>query len=420
MIYLIKMAMRNIKRNRRRSLLAVSSVMLSLALVMFLSGMVVGLTRSVVKNSTKNETGHILITTKSFQDKKRFMPVDKYIKNPKVIEDLIMKDAKVGKEIEDFNERILFGILLQYEGRNKPVIAMAGDPEKEKNYLMLNKSIVEGAYLTEHSKGRGHAILIGKRVADTLKIGVGDTMTVLVQGADYSPHIPTLKVKGIFQTGLNMMDDQVFQMNIDNARKILGMKKGAQQIMIFLKDYRKADKIAPLIKGILNNAGLKQQLSVVPWSEAGGYAATIATMGATYNMLYFIVVLLGAIIITNIMTMVVMERRKEIGIIKSMGFSKREVMLLFFMEGTILGTIGTVLGIISGFILSLYFVINGIDFSSSVGQMNMPMDGIIHVVFTVSGVVSVMFIGILVASVVSVFPAWRAAKMNVVDAIKSV
>jgi len=394
--------------------------MLALALVVFLSGFVTGMTRSVVKNSTKNETGHILITTKGFQDKKRFMPVNEYIKDTGKVEQILLQNPELKKRIKDFNERISFGILLQYQGLNKPVFAMAGDPEKEKKYLMLNKALVKGKYLTDDAGAKGHPILIGQQVADTLKIGVGDTTTVLIQGADYSPHIPTLRIAGIFKTGLNMMDDQVFQMKISDARSILGMGKGAQKIMVFIDDYRDSAKVAQVIKQVLKDSGLKQKFAVLPWDRAGGYAEVISVASSVYNYLYFIVALLGAIIITNIMTMVVMERRKEIGILKSMGFSKREIWVLFFAEGTMLGTIGSVLGVIIGFILSLYFVFHGIDFSSSIAQMNMPIDSVIPVVFTVSSVMGVMVIGIIVASIVAILPARRASKMNAVDAIKSV
>lgn len=418
-MYLIKMAWRNIKRNKRRSTLAIISVALSMGLVLFLNGMVIGLTRSVVKNSTKNETGHVLITTKGFADKKRFMLVNEYIKKPEKLEKLLMRDPVLKKDIVDFNERIVFGILLQYEGRNKPVIAMAGDPAKETNYLMLNRSVIEGKYLPLRMQDK-HYILIGKKIADTLKIGTGDQTKVLIQGADYSPHIPTLTVRGIFKTGLNMMDNRVFQMDINDARRILGMGKGAQEIMVFLKDYKDADKVAGRIEAILSKSDFKQKFSVLPWTKAGGYASMILNMEAVYNFLYFIIALLGAVIITNIMTMVVMERRKEIGIIKSMGFNNREVMLLFFIEGVILGIIGSIAGVIIGYVASLYPMIKGIDFSSSLSNMNMPMESVIYVVFTAGGIISVMLIGIFTASLVSVFPARKAAKMNVVEAIKSV
>jgi putative ABC transport system permease protein len=116
----------------------------------------------------------------------------------------------------------------------------------------------------------------------------------------------------------------------------------------------------------------------------------------------------------------VLERRKEIGIIKSMGFSRPEILFMFLMEGSVLGLIGSISGVVMGTLVTIYFVINGLDLTSMISQLNMPIDNVIKFVITIPGIIGTMFIGIIVAAIVSVLPSRRAAKMNVVDAIKSV
>jgi putative ABC transport system permease protein len=398
-------------------------------MLFFLQGFIGGMTRSVIKNSTKNESGHIRITTHGFLDKKRFMPVDENILEPEKLIGLITNDQKIGKEIDLVSERFYFGLLLQHQGNNKSAIAIGGDPDQEKKLLMLNKSIVSGNYFQEKSAGAStkspggkkiHEIIMGKKMADTLRLKIGDTTTVLVQGSDYALHVPTLKLVGIFQTGLNEMDDLVFQMPLKDAKDIMHCGDSAQQIMIMLKNYQDSDRVAGLITAKLKGNKEYHNLAVIPWTKAGGYAETLQDLMSMYALIYLVIAFLGAFIITNIMMMVVLERRKEIGIIKSMGFSRMEVLLLFLLEGTALGTVGSMSGIVLGILASLYFIFHGIDFSSSIGQMNMPIDNVIKITLSVPGVIGIMFLGIVVASVVAVIPSRQAAKMNAVDAIKSV
>ncbi len=422
MLVLIKMAFRNIRRNKRRSLLALVSVSLSLFMIIFLQGYISGMKRSVIYNSTKNESGHIQLVTKDYLENKRFKPVIYNIENPAELITYLKDDPVIQKEIELITERIFFGVLLQYEGNNKAVIAFGGDNEQEKKLLMLDRSVVQGVYLNE-SGSLGHKereILIGQKVAETLKLKVGDTFKVLVSGSDYSLHIPTLKVAGIFKTRLNSLDDTTFQVSLKDAQEILNTGGGSQQILIMLKDYQKAEEITQMIQRKLDADARFASIQALSWKQSGGFAQMMESMEQIYGLIYFIIALLGSFIITNVMMMVVLERRKEIGIIKSMGFSRFEILSLFLMEGSILGLIGSISGVVTGTIVTSYFVINGLDLTSMISQLNMPIDNVIKFVITIPGIISTMFIGIIVAAIVSVLPSRQAAKMKVVDAIKSV
>lgn len=422
MLVLMKMAFRNIRRNKRRSLLAAISVAMSLFLVIFLQGYMNGMKRSVIYNSTKNESGHIQLVTKDYQENKRFKPITYNIENPSELIRYIKDDPAIRKEIDLVTERIFFGVLLQYDGNNKAVVAFGGDIAKEKKLFMLDRSIVDGQYLND-TRSTGHkerGILIGRKVADTLKLKVGDTFKVLVSGSDYSLHIPTLKVAGIFKTGLNALDDTTFQISLKDAKEILNTGGGSQQILIMLKDYQKAERISQMIQKKLDADERFQNIKAVSWKQAGGMAQMIDAMVQMYNFIYIIIALLGSFIITNVMMMVVLERRKEIGIIKSMGFSRPEILFMFLTEGSVLGLIGSISGVVMGTLVTTYFVINGIDLTSMISQLNMPIDNVIKFVITIPGIIGTMFIGILVAAIVSILPSRRAAKMNVVDAIKSV
>ncbi|MCL6591073.1 MAG: ABC transporter permease [Firmicutes bacterium] len=422
MLILLKMAFRNIQRNTRRSLLAAISVGLALFMVIFLQGYINGMKSSVIYNSTKSESGHIQLVTKEYLKNRRFMPITENIPDPDELIAFLRSDPAINQEVDFITERFFFGMLLQYEGNNKAAIAFGGDVEQERKMLMLDRALVEGRYLSsaKDPESKEREIILGRKVADVLKLKVGDTLKVLVSGSDYSLHIPTLKVAGIFKTGINALDDSTFQMSLQDAQEILHTGGGSQQILIMLKDYRQAKKVARLIQKRLAGDGRFQNIVAVPWDESGGFAQTMVSMEQLYNLIYIVIAFLGSFIITNIMMMVVLERRKEIGIIKSMGFSRGEILGMFLMEGSILGLIGSISGVALGSLVSIYFMVHGIDFGSMLSDVNMPIDNVIKFIITVPGIISTMFLGIIVAAIVSILPSRQASKMNVVDAIKSV
>ena len=194
------------------------------------------------------------------------------------------------------------------------------------------------------------------------------------------------------------------------------MGGSTQQIVIMLKDYNRANEVAAQIRTLLNN----EELAVVSWTEHGEWASMVGMASTIYGYVYFLVAFLGAFIIANILMMIVLERRKEIGIVKSMGISKFEVMVLFLFEGMILGIIGSLVGIGLGMLVNTYFAIFGLDFSAMMSSFNYPIDMRTYFKSGPADLIKVLLIGVIVSAVVSVLPSWRASRMNAVDAIKSV
>lgn len=412
MFYLAKLAFRNINRNRRRSILAFTSVALAIAFITFFRGFAGGMLGSIVKNSTKNESGHIQITTQAFADKARFSPVTENIDDPARIIEAIRDDPEISGRLKLIAERVTFGVLLSNQGHNKTAVALAGDPEIEKNLLLLQNSLREGGRYIEGER----ETIVGAKVADALKLTVGDTLKVMTSGADYALHLRKFAVVGIFETGLNVLDDRFFQIPLADAKKLLRMGDDAQKIIVMLNNYRDADPVAARIDRLVGDS----TIDVASWSERGEWASMVAFAGVIYNYIYFFVAFLGAFIITNIMMMVVLERRKEIGIIKSMGISRTGVLLLFLFEGTALGLVGSIVGLIIGLGVNIYFAVNGLDMTAMMGSFNFPMDNVVYFDISVASIINVLAIGVIVSAIVSVLPSWRASRMNAVDAIKSV
>lgn len=421
---ILKMAFRNIRRNSRRSVLACVSVGIALMAVVVLQGLVDGMMDNIIRNSTKNDTGHIRIATKEYFENIEYMPVYYTINNPDRVIDLVTNIPEVRRQIVLITERFRFPVLIEFGGNNKVGMCFGGDIEKEKELLMLNKSIVEGRYLSgktiEENGTKYREIIIGKKMAEVLGIKVGDSFSLMLQGSDLGIHIPRFRVVGIFSTGLNILDDNIFMVSLNDAKEILGADGRSQEIIIMLKNYNQARKLSEKINDHFSKSKDFSYLKAVDWRSSGSMAGMLDQVLGIYSVIYFIITLLGAFIIMSIMMMVILERRREIGILKAMGYKNLEILLLFTLEGTILGSIGTLSGVSAGILISIPLSIWGIDFSASLSNMNFPMDNIIKWMITGSSILGAIILGVLVSAVVSIIPSRHASKMKPVDAIKSV
>lgn len=409
---IIKLAFRNIGRNRRRSILAIISVSLSLVLVVCMQGWITGTMNSLVKNYTKNETGHIRIATRKFEDNSKFYPVTENITDPESITSEITEDPILSKEVLSISPRVTFGVLLNNNGKNLSAIAISGDPHKEKHLLMLQQSLLSGSRYIENSK----EAIIGYKLAERLGYTIGDTLKIMSSGSDYALRMKKAVIAGIYKSGINMLDENVFQIPVEFAQELLGMDNQTQQLIIMLKNWHKSDNVAAQIRAIIPDT----MVTVTPWTKIGDYYRLVQMSESIYKLIYLVVAFLGAFIISNIMMMVVLERRKEIGILKSMGMTKREILSLFLCEGVIMGFIGSLFGTVIGWAIVTLLGHTGIDISSMMQSTRIPIDNVIFPHIGITGILSSLVLGTFVSALVSLLPSRQAAAMDVVEAIKSI
>jgi len=412
------MAIRNIGRNKRRSALAITSVFAAIFLIMVMHGLIGGFLGSIVKNFAKNDVGHVNVATAAYRERERFSPVTESIPDSAAAVDAIRGIPSLAGKIDIVEERVRFGVVLSSGPNSKTGLCVAGDPETERKLLMLDRNILPGgAYLN----APGEAIL-GAALARDLGLEVGGTLKVVTQKADYGTGFKRFKIAGLFKTGVNTLDNSTFQIGIEDARELLGMPGRAQQIIVILRDYRDSDKAAAEISRALSLGAKASEkpLSAVSWTAMGDFPRFIKMAESIYFWMYLIVAFLGAFIITNVTMMVVLERKKEIGILKSMGMPNREILGLFLLESSMLGALGSAAGALFGLAFNALFRLVGFDMTKAMASFEWPMDNVIYPTVSIAAALAVFGLGAFVATLVALPPARSAAKMNPIDAIRSV
>jgi putative ABC transport system permease protein len=412
MFSVIRLAIRNVGRNRRRSILAFVSVAISLTVIVFAQGFIGGFVASYVGNATRNDAGHVRIAAKKFEERSRFFPVTYPVKNPDSIIATLQRDPLVAREIALSAQRITFGVLLSKGNATKSAIAMAGEPAKEDRLFDIRKSLLPGS----RSLAAPRDMVMGADLARELAYRLGDTVRVMTSGADYALHLKKFVLTGVFKTGLKLYDDALFRIGISDARDLLRMGDATQQIIFMLHDYTKAGAAAARMRARVADTSI----AVTPWTAVGDTYRSVLLVTRIYNIIYIVIALLGAFIISNIMMMVVLERRREIGILTAMGFKRGEILAMFLVEGMTLVFVGSAAGVLLGWALVAFFHTHGIDLTMYMSKISLPLDNVIYTRLSAANVVYSLVLGTALAALVSLAPARQAAGMNAVDAIKSV
>jgi len=295
------------------------------------------------------------------------------------------------------------------------------DPEREQRITRIKDYIYSGAFSFDVTQSeeqvRYPGVVIGSYMAQILRVGVGDIITVWTpKGAKITPFGLSaawrkFRVSGIFETGLFEVDAGLVYMSLQQAQSFFGMKNAVSHLEIRLVDIEQAsrmrEKIVEQLGGypytgtdwIVNNKNLFEALKLEK---------------AVMFVILTLIVLVAASNIVGNLTMLVMDKNKEIGIIRSMGLTSRAVGLVFVFNGLIIGAVGTFLGAVFGYVVStlldkyqLISIPGDVYFISSF-PVNMKVEDFVLVITA----------SMLISLAATIYPAFRAASLPPVDAIR--
>lgn len=295
-------------------------------------------------------------------------------------------------------------VFLRYGGKDVAINLMGITPELERSASNLERDMIEGDLNSLLTNSNG--ILIGKELARKMVIRKNATLNV-ISPAGIVKH---MKVVGLFKTGISEMDSSMGYAMLKKVQILQERENRVNQINIRLQDVDKAPSLAADIEG---RFGYRTE----SWQET---FANIFEMFMVENIIMYSTV--GAIMLVagfgifNIISTSVNDKRKDIGILKSIGFSEKDIMWIFVVQGVVVGVAGTLIGWVFGAMLIELFASYNIDLGDAV-DMPVTFDGLPMLrsvwLYIISGAMA------LVSSVLSAyFPARKAAELNPVEIIR--
>lgn len=303
-------------------------------------------------------------------------------------------------EVQAAAPNVVGTAIINFGARERGVNLMGIEPEAQESVSSIDSYIEDGRIYDLYSAGG--AVLLGGGIADLMGVGKGDTVNVKLRGGDTR----ALRVVGIFRTGITTIDYNRAYTLITVAQQLLGLGRDVNQIVVRLHDHERAQEVA---------SSIEQQISyrTESWQEANANFLSIFVLQQfiTYLVTGGIMIV-AAFGILNVLVMLVMEKLPEIAMLKSMGYSGRDITFTFFLEGLVIGLVGVITGCVLGYYLTEF-----------VGSLPIPMTGLIQSEHLVMNNVPRLYVvagiaAMIVTVLASVLPAMRAGRLDPVATLR--
>jgi len=401
---LVNLAVRNIFRNRRRTILTFFAIASGMASIIVFGGFVSYTYFALREQTIHSQLGHLNV----FKDGYSSHPGDAskyFISDPDKVEQVIATVPGVST----VTARLGFSALISTGEKTMNCLATGVVPSKEKG-LSNAEMILSGHRL---AAGDTNGVILGSLLAESLGVKVGDTVTMLTTTASGMINARDLQIAGIARVGSKEYDRVFVKLPLDIAQHLLNTKD-VERVVVLLNQTGDTPKVANMLKQRFAAAGLP--LEIKTWHDlADFYQAVVRLYGGIFRVVNLIIAALFLFGIANTLTMSIFERVREIGTLRAIGTRRAGVRNMFLWEGFVMGLAGGVIGIFAGLITA--FVINlfgGFYIPPPPGMS----DGYQAFISVDPGTVAYAFVlTVAVATLSSLYPALRAAKLNIVQAL---
>ena len=349
--------------------------------------------------------------------------------------DGIIKKVRSVKGVIAAAPFIMNQVMLINGDRVSGIVVRGIDPEKEETVSDLGKNMVSGTVsdlktkssFSGEIKGREKknraGIILGKELSRRLGVGVGDIVSMVspvsrVTPVGLIPRMKLFKVVGVFESGMYEYDANLSFILLKSAQKFFSMKNGVSGIEVRVADIEQAGNIASVIQKELGFPYL-----VRDWMRMNrNLFSALKLEKVVMFIILILIIFVAAFNIVSTLFMLVMEKAKEIAILKSMGASCSSIMKIYSYQGLVIGLVGTFLGCAAGFVIvpnlneivgSIESIFGIVAFPSDVYYLDrLPskiqyMDSFLIIIFSV-----------VICLVASLYPAWRASKLDLVDGLR--
>ncbi|MEC7244909.1 MAG: FtsX-like permease family protein, partial [Bacteroidota bacterium] len=406
LLTLIKISWRNIWRNKLRSLVVIISIVFGLLGGIIIIAMSYGLNEERMNNAVDTYLSHIQIHNNLFSEDYN---IKHTINNLDAIEKAINQDERV----VSYSKRIVLNGMLSNSNGSYGIQVKGIDPDEEIKVTNTHEKIIDGEYF--RSK-RDNTILVGKNLADKLNLKLKSKVVITFQDENYELTSLLYRVEGIFRSGNSRYDEMnVFVKNKSITKNLPGFN-GYHEMPILLSDIElRAEVKKDLIP-------LSSDNIVEGWDDISKELAYANEMLSAVLYIFMMIILSGLSFgVINTMLMAILERRKEIGMLMSIGMNRYKIFMMISFETIFLSLIALPFGLITSYLIVEYYSVVGIDLS--VVEAGLENFGVgTRLYFKVPNeeyfYVSLMVFVISIFS--SIFPSIRALKINPVEATKTI
>ncbi|GAB4181475.1 MAG: ABC transporter permease [Geothermobacteraceae bacterium] len=403
---LLATAWRNLWRNRRRTQLTLSAMVVSSSLLMLALGVFSGMMDDMLTSATRQYHGHIVISKTGYQVERdlyaTFVPRQ------------VLKRLKSDPALLGAAPRLRGFALASGTSDSRPVELLGIEPDAEAGVTTLLSKGIDETTLPMIS---GPQALIGRGLARRLNLGIGDKLVVFTQAADGSLANDLLSVAGIFATGDSRQDNGLVLCPLPWLQQFLVLPDQVHEIALNIRTPIAAEQVADRLA-----AHLPAGLEAVDWGQLlPEMREAIASFDVSRMIIVAILYAATALGILNTLFMSVLERTREFGVLAALGLRPNRIRLLILYEAGLLGFIGLGLGTVLGLALTGLMATIGIDLSGTLTPITYGGGTILprlHARFDPENILIPALALLAVSLLAALLPARRAARLKPVEALR--
>jgi ABC-type lipoprotein release transport system permease subunit len=402
---ILKMAFRNVMRNRWRTAITVGAMGFALMVMILYSGLFEGMFRMFRQNAIRMDLSHIQIHAREYRTEHS---IYQFIENS---DQLIARLESVHYPCSPR----LYGYGLAASGMSSSGVKMRGvDVSREIKVTDLYKHMDSGYWL-DAADPKG--VVIGKKLAKSLNAAIGSEIIIVSQASDGSVANDIYFVRGILKYVSEDMDRAGFFMTIPAFRELMSYQSGAHEIAVQVPEEM------PLESARKNIQTLAPELEVMTWRElAPAIAQLLDSFKISMYILYFIAYSAVAIVMMNATLMAVFERIREYGIMKALGSTPLQIMTLVFAETLVQAIAASAIGLSGGWAVTLYLNRYGLDLSRLASGTNfsgIAFDPVWRSAMTTGTFTEPWYFMLLMVFASTLYPGFKAALVRPIKAIFS-
>ena len=403
---LLKLAWRNIRRNKRRSLVVLGSVIVGIIAVLFMNGFMNGMLYQMLSNQISTNVSHIQIHKKGFNDNK---VIQSFLPDAEKVEE----ELKTNPQVKAYSRRVITFGLISSATNSSGVYINGIDPGKEKQVSIIYKQIKEGKYFT----GGKREIVIGAKLAEKLEVGLGDKVVAMSNTPDGTIGSEVFRIVGIYKSFSSEFDKSFIYIPIETAQNMLNIDHHIYEYAVVANDYHKVEQVKNSIK-----AGLNDNYEVMSYKDLLPFLVYQIDLSKESMWIFNLIIELALIFgIVNSMLMAVFERINEIGVLMSIGMKNMKIFFMILMEGLVIGVIGTGIGLVIGYLIMLPLESVGLNLSIYTESLeSFGVGAIIYPTLSIDDVIGILIMIPFISIIGAVYPAYKAIKLEPVYAIRYV
>lgn len=401
---LFNLSWKNIWRTRKRSFAVIGSIAVGVWALAFLFAFTNSFNEGYIRNAIQYDYSHLQVHHPEY----RIDPELKYfITNAGDIESKL----STMPEVAAFTDRTLVSGMVATGRANQGVQIVGINPEHEAGVTFLDKLVVEGEYFT----ATRNPVLISKKMADKLSAKVRSKVVLTFQDSTGNITAAAFRVDGIFESKSPRINESVVYVKQSDIENLVQLHE-VHEIAILLKDTEQIPTVKEALTTAFNNA------EVLSFRELAPEFDLIAQQSEVSKQILTLIIMLALLFgIVNTMLMAVLERTKELGMLRAIGLHKSKVFGMVLIETVLMSVIGGPLGVLFGALTNWYFGTTGMDLSSYADSLKeYGYDTIFYPSIEVSQYPILMVVVIVTAFIGAIYPAIKAVRLNPVESIRKI